>query len=48
MMAGQAAQALRDDVLLETVRQCQSETELQVKWLTSRIKVADPQALVTA
>lgn len=46
VMAGQAAQAARDRELLEVVRACHSETELQVKWLTTRIKVASPQALV--
>ena len=45
-MAGQAAQAARDAELLETVTRCHTETELQVKWLTTRIKVAAPQALV--
>jgi hypothetical protein len=47
VMAGQAAQAARDVELLETVTTCHTETELQVKWLTTRIKVAAPQALVT-
>ena len=46
VMAGQAAQALRDEHLLSTVRACHLETELQVKWLTTRIKAAAPQALV--
>jgi hypothetical protein len=46
VMAGQAAQALRDEHLLSTVRGCHVETELQVKWLTTRIKAAAPQALV--
>ena len=46
VMAGQAAQAARDAELLETVTRCHTETELQVKWLTTRIKVAAPQALV--
>ena len=46
VMAGQAAQALRDENLLSTVRACHVETELQVKWLTTRIKAAAPQALV--
>jgi hypothetical protein len=46
VMAGQAAQALRDRNLLAVVRECHVETELQVKWLTTRIKVASPQALV--
>lgn len=47
VMAGQAAQAARDRELLDDVRACHSETESQVKWLVSRIKVAAPQALVT-
>jgi hypothetical protein len=46
VIAGQAAQALRDAHLLNTVRECHEETELQVKWLTTRIKDAAPQALV--
>ena len=46
VMAGQAAQALRDQDLLAIVRECHVETELQVKWLTTRIKVGSPQALV--
>jgi hypothetical protein len=46
VMAGQAAQATRDAALLETVSRCHLEVELQVKWLTTRIKVAAPQALV--
>jgi hypothetical protein len=46
VMAGQAAQAARDPELLATVTECHTETELQVKWLTTRIKVAAPQALV--
>jgi hypothetical protein len=45
VMAGQAAQAARDAELLETVSDCHVEVELQVKWLTTRIKVAAPQAL---
>jgi hypothetical protein len=46
VMAGQAAQALRDAQLLQIVSNCHPETELQVKWLTTRIKVGAPQALV--
>lgn len=47
VMAGQAAQAARDAELLAAVRSAHAEVELQVKWLTTRIKVAAPQALVT-
>ena len=46
VMAGQAAQAARDPELLDVVRACHQETEIQVKWLVTRIKVASPQALV--
>jgi hypothetical protein len=46
VMAGQAAQAARDKELLRLVHECHLEVELQVKWLTTRIKVASPQALV--
>jgi hypothetical protein len=46
VMVGQAAQAARDRDLLEVVRSSHTETELQVKWLVARIKVAAPQALV--
>jgi hypothetical protein len=48
VMADQAAQAARDADLLAVVHECHAEVELQVKWLTTRIKVAAPQALVTA
>jgi len=46
VIAGQAALAARDAQLLDTVTECHTETELQVKWLTTRIKVGAPQALV--
>jgi hypothetical protein len=46
VMAGQAAQAARDQELLDVVRVCHQETEIQVKWFVTRIKVASPQALV--
>jgi hypothetical protein len=48
VMAGQAAQAARDPELIELVGKYRGEVELQGKWLTTRIKVATPQALVTA
>jgi hypothetical protein len=44
-MVGQGAKAARDKELLETVTQCQEETSVQVKWLTTRIKEASPQTL---
>jgi hypothetical protein len=46
VMAGQAAQAARDQELLDVVHACHQETEIQVKWFVTRIKVAAPQALV--
>lgn len=46
VMAGQAAQAARDAELLTAVSACHGEVELQVKWLTTRIKIASPQVLV--
>jgi hypothetical protein len=47
VMVGQAAQAVRDPELLEAVTECHTETEIQVKWLTTRIKTAAPQALAS-
>ena len=46
VMLGQAAKAVRDKELLELVTECHAETEIQVKWFVTRIKVASPQALV--
>ena len=45
-MTSQAAKALRDSDLLTVATECQSEVEAQAKWLTTRIKVAAPQAIV--
>ena len=45
-MASQAAKAARDEELLRVATDAQSETELQAKWFTTRIKTAAPQALV--
>ena len=44
----QGAQGLRDKELLEIAAHCQGETERQISWLTTRIKVAAPQALIVA
>jgi hypothetical protein len=46
VMAAQAAKAARDQQLLTLANECQSETELQAKWFTTRIKTGAPQALV--
>ena len=48
MMALQAAKAARDPNLLALATDCQSETESQAKWFTTRIKTGAPQALVVA
>ena len=47
VMVDQAAQALRDRELLDLVRECHAESEIQTKWLTTRIKTAAPQALAS-
>jgi hypothetical protein len=47
-LAGQAAQGARDRKLLDVVQACDSETEIQLKWLRTRMKQAAPQALVVA
>jgi len=47
-MVVQAAKAARDTELLAVSTQCQSDTEMQAKWFTTRIKTAAPQALVVA
>ena len=44
-MASQAAKAARDEELLTVATDAQSETEVQAKWFTTRIKTAAPQAL---
>jgi hypothetical protein len=46
VMASQAAKAARDQQLLTLATECQSETETQAKWFTTRIKTGAPQALV--
>jgi hypothetical protein len=47
-LVGQAAQGLRDVELLEVVTICEGETEMQLKWLRTRMKQAAPQALVVS
>jgi hypothetical protein len=47
-MIGQAAQGARDNDLLAVVRDCESQTALQVSWLRTRMKQAAPQVLVVA
>jgi hypothetical protein len=44
---GQGAQAARDRELLDVVSECHPDTLRQIKWVTTRIKQAAPQALTT-
>jgi hypothetical protein len=46
LIAGQIAQATRDQELLSTVDRLHRETLTQIKWLKSQLKQASPQALV--
>jgi hypothetical protein len=42
----QAAHELRDHGLVAVVRSCDRDVEVQLQWLTTRIKQAAPQALI--
>lgn len=44
----QGAQGLRDRDLLDVAQRAGSQTERQLSWLTTRMKVAAPQALIIA
>ena len=44
----QGAQAARDQDLLAVVTECHAETLRQLKWATTRIKEAAPQALTSS
>jgi hypothetical protein len=44
----QAAQGLHDLALLAAVQECDSETELQLKWIMARMKQSAPQSLIVA
>ncbi|TML43363.1 MAG: hypothetical protein E6G19_12155 [Actinobacteria bacterium] len=46
LIAGQLAQATRDQELLTLVDELHRETLTQIKWLKTQAKVASPQALV--
>jgi hypothetical protein len=48
VMVSQAAKAARDQELLTLATECHSQTEVQAKWFTTRIKTGAPQALVVA
>lgn len=45
-LVGQAAQGARDTDLLAVVQECEQDTAIQLKWLTTRMKQAAPQVLV--
>jgi hypothetical protein len=47
-LVGQAAQGARDSDLLAVVQSCEGETATTLKWLTTRMKQAAPQALVVS
>jgi hypothetical protein len=47
-LVGQAAQALRDRELIDLVSASEPEVAVAMKWLTTRMKAAAPQALVVA
>jgi len=44
----QAGQALRDKELLDVVSQCEEETSVQLRWISTRMKHAAPQVLIAA
>jgi hypothetical protein len=48
MMVGQAAKGDRDKELQGVVEQCEDDSELQIRWLQTRMKQAAPQALLVA
>jgi hypothetical protein len=47
-LVGQAAQGARDVDLLAVVEACDHQTTIQLRWLTTRMKQAAPQALLVA
>jgi hypothetical protein len=48
VMVGQAAQAKRDQELLDTCKECHTESIAQMHWLLTRIKESAPQALTVS
>jgi hypothetical protein len=46
-MLAQAAQALKDDELLELTRECHPDTLRQLRWANSKLKESSPQVLVS-
>lgn len=47
-LIGQAAEGIRDRELDETADACAPQTHVQVKWLTTCMKQAAPQALIAS
>lgn len=47
LLLGQAAQAVRDRVLLDAVTDLHAEVGTQLKWIRTRLKEAAPQALAS-
>jgi hypothetical protein len=47
-LVGQGAQGARDSDLLDVVARSAGETSVQLRWLSTRMKQAAPQALVVA
>ncbi len=47
-MVKQAAQALMDRELIDTVMACDAQTAVQLRWLETRMKQAAPQALIAS
>lgn len=48
MMVKQAALGLRDEELIEVATECDGQVKVQLRWLTTRMKQAAPQALIVA
>ena len=47
-LIGQAAASLRDEELQQVVSDCEAQTDVQIAWLTTRMKQSAPQVLVVA
>ena len=47
-LIGQAAAALRDEDLQQVIAAHEAQTQVQIAWLTTRMKQAAPQALIVA
>ncbi len=47
-LVGQAGKGARDAEVIEVVGRCEGETKTQIKWLTTRLKQAAPQALLVS